>query len=72
MTELASQMTKEELRMLIDEALDQKFLEFFGDPDEGLELRESIKKRLIKQRQAVTQGDFGRPLDEVVKELGLD
>jgi hypothetical protein len=65
-------MTKEELRLMIDEALEEKLIEFFGDPDEGLELRDSIKKRLIEQREAVSRGKDGRSLAEVMKELGID
>lgn len=72
MTELVSQMTKEELRMMIDETLEQKLIELFGDPDEGLELRESVKKRLAKQRIMVTRGEHGRDLTDVIKDLGLE
>jgi len=71
MTELVSQMTKEELRILIDETLEQKLIELFGDPDEGLELRESVKKRLAKQRIMVARGEHGKDLADVIKELGL-
>lgn len=71
MTELVSQMTKEELRLLIDEALEQKLIELFGDPDDGLEVDSSLKKRLLQQRVAVKKGDLGKPLADVVKELGL-
>lgn len=71
MTELVSQMTKEELRLMIDEALEQKLIELFGDPDEGLELNGNLKKRLLQQREAVNKGDLGKPLADIVKELGL-
>lgn len=71
MTELVSQMTKEELRMLIDEALEQKLIELFGDPDEGLEISEGLKKRLLAQRAAVEKGERGKPLADVIKKLGL-
>ncbi len=72
MTELVSQMTKEELRLMIDEALERKLIELFGDPDEGLELRETIKERLIRQRDAAARGEIGKDLGDVVKELGLE
>jgi len=71
MTELVSQMTKEELRLMIDEALEQKLTELFGDPDEGLEVDSSLKKRLLQQKVAVKKGDLGKSLADVVKELGL-
>ncbi|MDO8752587.1 MAG: hypothetical protein Q7J80_01740 [Anaerolineales bacterium] len=72
MAELVSQMTKEELRLMIDETLEQKLIELFGDPDEGLELRESVKKRLAKQRIMVERGEYGKDLADVIKELGLE
>jgi hypothetical protein len=72
MAELVSQMTKEELRKMIDEVLEQKLIELFGDPDEGLELRDEIRESLIRQREAVARGELGRPLEDVVKELGID
>ena len=72
MTDTVAQMTKEELRELIEAAVEQKFLELFGDPDEGLDIRESLHERLLRQKQAVTTGERGEPLDDVMRELGLD
>ena len=65
MTELVSQMTKEELRILIDETLEQKLIELFGDPDEGLELRESVKKRLAKD--SMTDRGTSEPSSSLAK-----
>ncbi len=72
MAELISEMTKEEFRLLIGETIEQKFIEMFGDPDEGLELRDEVREYLIRQREVIARGELGRPLDEVIKELGLD
>lgn len=72
MTELVSQMTKEELRRMIDEFLEQKLIELFGDPDEGLELSDDIRESLIRQREAVARGELGRSLEDVAKEPGID
>ena len=71
-TELVSQMTKEDLREMISAVLDEKLTELLGDPDEGLELRESVKKRLAKQRIMVARGEHGKDLVDVIKELGLE
>ncbi len=71
MTELTIKITTDELRRLIDEALEEKLTEFFGDPDEGLELRDDLKQRLLRQKEATAKGERGMPLSEVVKELGL-
>lgn len=66
-----AQMTKQELEEMIGNVVEQKLLELLGDPDEGLDLRESLQKRLMEQKQAVAKGLRGQPLDKVVREAGL-
>lgn len=68
MAEMLIQVTKEELQYLIENSVERKLIELFGDPDNGLELRASIKKRLVKQRAAVVRGEVGKDLDDVKKE----
>jgi len=46
-------------------------LELLGDPDEGLPLRETIRNRLLRQKEAVARGERGEPFEEVVQRLGL-
>ena len=65
------EMTKEELREMIEEIIEEKLLELLGDPDEGLPLRKAVRERLLRQRQAVAQGDRGEPLEEAIRRLGL-
>ena len=66
MDQMVSQMTKEELQRVIESSIETKLLEMFGDPDEGLVLRESVRKRLLKSQVGVEQGERGKPLDEVI------
>jgi hypothetical protein len=66
MASTVAQMTKEELREMIETSIEQKLLEILGDPDEGLEIRESVRDRLLRQREAVAAGERGQPLDDVV------
>lgn len=66
-----AQMTKEELEEIIGTVVEQKLLELLGDPDEGLPVRESLRKRLVRQRQAVAQGVRGQPLDRVARKADL-
>ncbi len=66
------QMTKEELKELIESIVEQKMLELIGDPDEGLSIREDLLKRLKRQKEQVAAGKRGKPLEDVVKELGLE
>jgi hypothetical protein len=72
MTTTVGQMSKEELKEMIEAAVEQKLLEMLGDPDEGLEVRESVRDRLLRQRQTVIAGDRGEPFEDVVRQLGLE
>ena len=67
-----AQMTKEELREIIEMSIEQKLIEILGDPDEGLTIRESVRDRLLRQREAVVAGERGQPLDDIVQQLGLE
>ncbi len=67
-----TQMTKEELKELIESIVEQKMLELIGDPDEGLSIREDLLKRLKRQKEQVATGKRGKPLEDVVRELGLE
>lgn len=71
-----AQMTQSELKEMLEAVVqttvEEKLLEILGDPDEGLELREAVRDRLIRQRQAVAEGQYGQSLEDVARELGLD
>jgi len=41
-----TELTTDELKKLIKEAVDEKFREILFDPDDGLELRDEVKQRL--------------------------
>jgi hypothetical protein len=62
-------MTREELQELIAETVEQKLLELLGDPDEGLEIRASVRDRLLRQKEAVAAGERGEPFEDVVRQL---
>ncbi len=74
-TDTIAQMTQEEfkrmLETVIETTIEQKLFELLGDPDEGLEIRETIRERLLRQRQTVAAGQYGRPLEDVARELEL-
>ena len=71
MPKTLSDMTTEELAELIDARVERKLEEMLGDPDEGLEVREPLRRRLLVQRRSVAEGDRGRPLEDVLAEMGL-
>lgn len=66
------ELSVEELKILIQETVEEKLQEFLGDPDEGLELKEEVKERLKRTMAALKRGEKGKPLEQVARELGLD
>jgi hypothetical protein len=66
------EMTKDELRDLIETSLEKKLLELLGDPDEGLSIKKAIRERLARQKQHVAAGERGEPLEDVVRRLRLE
>jgi signal recognition particle GTPase len=66
------ELTVEELKNLVEEAVEEKLEEMIGDPDLGLELREEIKERLRKSAAARQAGEKDIPVDEVARRAGLD
>ena len=69
-TEIVGQMTREELKGVIDAAVEQKLIEILGDPDEELEIRDAVRDRLLRQRQAVAAGEQGLSFDDAVRIAG--
>jgi len=63
---------KEMLESVVEEMVERKLIEILGDPDEGLEIRSEVRERLLRQRKEVARGERGRPLEDVVRELGLE
>jgi hypothetical protein len=64
-------MTDDELKTLIRETVEETLEEFLGDPDEGKEIREEVKERLLQSRKRREAGIRGVPAEEVAKKLGL-
>lgn len=61
-------LSKEELKILIREAVEEALFELLGDPDQGLELRPEIEERLRRSLEHLEQGI---PAEEAAKRLGL-
>jgi hypothetical protein len=66
-----AQMSKQEFEQMLATIVEEKLLELIGDPDEGLELRQSVRARLLRQKKAVAAGERGEPFEDVVRRLGL-
>jgi hypothetical protein len=67
-----AQMTKDELREMIETTVEQKLVELLGDPDEGLRMRKLIRDRLLRQKKAVATGERGEPFEKVIRRMGLE
>ena len=64
-------MTKKEFAQILSTVVEQKLVELFGDPDEGLVIKEHLRKRLLRQKNAVAKGERGIALSDAAKRLGL-
>ncbi len=65
-------LTVDELKSLIKEVVTQTILELFGDPDEGLKLREDVQERLRRSLAATQTGGKTISAQEVASKLGLE
>ena len=65
-------MSKDELREIIAAMVEQKLLKILGDPDEGLEIKNTVRDRLLRQKKAVRERERGWPFQELVEQLGLE
>ena len=63
-----NELTVEQLRFLIEDVVDEKLIEWFGDPDEGLEVREEVIQRLKAHK---TSKKARIPMEEVAREFGI-
>jgi hypothetical protein len=75
-TDTVAQMTQAEfkkmLETVIEATVEQKLIEMFGDPDQGLVIRKDVRERLLRQRQRVASGERGQSLNDVMQELELE
>ena len=71
MARTVAEMSGEELRELVEAAVEQKIVELLGDPDAGLVLRENVRKRLLRQKRVVAKGERGELLETVMRRLKL-
>ena len=64
-------MTKKEFANMLSTVVEQKLIELFGDPDDGLVMKESLRRRLVRQTNAVAKGERGEDFSTTRKRLGL-
>ncbi|MBI4188868.1 MAG: hypothetical protein HY529_06645 [Chloroflexi bacterium] len=65
-----TELTVEDLKIIIDDIVDEKFLEWFGDPDEGLELKPEVIRGLRESMRRIRDGKEKLiPMEEVLKDI---
>ena len=65
-------LSSEELKALVWEAVEEALIELLGDPDQGLELREEIQERLKRSLERLKREERGIPAEEAAKRAGLN
>jgi hypothetical protein len=66
-----SRMTAEELKEIVEEAVERKLYEIVIDPDKGLRLKPAVRKRLRETLKTQRKGEKGIPARQVASRLGL-
>ena len=66
-----SRMTAEELREIVEEAVERKLFEMVADPDKSFKLKPEIRRRLKSTIKAQRKGERGIAASQVAKKLGL-
>lgn len=66
-----AQLTVEELREVVEEAVERKLTEMLSDPDKARTLRSTVARRLRRSLRTSRRGERGVPAAEVVKKYGL-
>ena len=61
-------LTVEQFTFLVEDIIDRKLEEYFGDPDEGLELRPEFIKKLKTNKRSTNSRI---PMEQVFKEFGI-
>ncbi len=65
-------MTSEQLQNLIRHTVGEFLDEYFGDIDEGKEVKESFKQSLLEIRRKRLEGRSTIPASEVYKKYGIE
>lgn len=62
-------LSVEEFKLLIQEAVEEKLEEILGNPDSRLELREKVKERFSRSLAAMQGGEEGVAIEQVARML---
>jgi hypothetical protein len=65
-----ARMTADELREVVEEAVERKLTEMLSEQDMGQTLRATVEHRLRRSLQTTRRGERGVPAREVAKRYG--
>ena len=63
------ELTVEQLKIIIEETVEERLQEYLGDPDEGLEIRDEIIQKLKAPKAS---SKIRITMEEVAKNHGLE
>ena len=72
MSTIVAELTVEEFKQIVEEAVERKLSEMLGDPDEGLELRPEIEQRLRRSLTYAAAGGKTLSLEEAIARVETD
>lgn len=55
MAATVAKMTTKELQKMIGAVVEEKLIELLGDPDHGLEIKKSLRNRLLRQKKGIAR-----------------
>jgi hypothetical protein len=64
-------MTEQQLQELIQCTVDETLDHYFGDPDQGKEVKAAFKQNLLEIQRKRTAGRVTIPAEEVYKRYGI-
>jgi hypothetical protein len=64
-------LTVEQFKSLVQEAVEEKLAEIMGDVDAGFELKDEVKEKLRRSIAAMQRGEKGIPVDKIASQAGL-
>jgi len=72
MSSTVAEMSRDELREIIESSIERKLTEFFSDPDAGLEINESLREQLLRQEEDFEHGHRGKAFTDAIAHLDLN
>ncbi|CAN5572589.1 hypothetical protein BH10ACI2_BH10ACI2_17880 [soil metagenome] len=66
------EITREELKHIVDEMIDERLAGFFHDLDDEAEFTDELKVILHRQDERIASGERGELLSDIAARLGLN